>query len=186
MKKSRIYFIGNPWPEGHPIKEFRWTAEIKENKVWFHFHLETENYYSERKIEDDEDVEYASDWEAPSAWGNFHSCKISSTFWHDGGFPVCPVENYGLSYLDGLEISLESPPDFENNCEDKCAFHTYLLGHDFVSDHSIKFKRKTNSNHFDIFWSGKIALAYVGEDEFKYHFKSEIFDVEAPEIVRNS
>jgi hypothetical protein len=48
MERNRIYFKDNPWPEGHPIKEFVWSARIEGSDVWFDMHLETENYYSER------------------------------------------------------------------------------------------------------------------------------------------
>ena len=57
---NRIYFKGNPWPEGHPVKEFKWSASIRDGYVWFDMHLESQDYYSERDIEDDEDTEYLS------------------------------------------------------------------------------------------------------------------------------
>jgi len=43
---NRIYFKNNPWPEGHAVKNFAWTAEVRDGMVWFHFHLETDDYYA--------------------------------------------------------------------------------------------------------------------------------------------
>jgi hypothetical protein len=181
MKSNRIHFHGNPWPEGHNIKEFRWSAETRGHEVWFHFHLETDDYYAERDIEDDEEIEYPSDWEAPIVWGNFHSCTISSADWHHGGFKVCSVDEYSLERLDGLELRVDPLP-----CEladhDARAFHTYLLGHDTVVDHVIKFVRVKGTDSFNISWSGKIALTYVGDYDPCYQFSAEIASVEAPTL----
>jgi hypothetical protein len=175
MNRNRMTFIGNPWPEGHPIRTFDWTAELRGNVVWFHFHLETEDYDAEREADDlDED---AGSWESPSVWHNYNSCKLSSTYWHDGGFPVCSVEQFSAEYLDGLEVRVDEPPigDLED-----LAFHVYLLGHDSVADHTIRFDRVPGTNRFDIRWHGKAALTYAGDDEFKYSFRAEISDVELP------
>ena len=50
---------------------FAWSVRIKDGEVWFDVHLESADYYSERDIEDDENVEYESDWKAPIVWGNY-------------------------------------------------------------------------------------------------------------------
>jgi hypothetical protein len=110
MDIGRIYFPGNPWPEGHKVKEFRWTTEIKGDDLWFHFHLETDKYHAERHIEDDESIEYPSDWKAPIVWGNYQSCIISSNSWHFGGFKVCALKEYSLDMLDGLLLHLDPLP----------------------------------------------------------------------------
>jgi hypothetical protein len=180
MKENRIYFKDNPWPEGHPIKNFTWSAEIREGDVWFHFHIETDDYYSERDIENDEDVEYESDWHAPIVWGNYHRCTMSTNDWHNGGFRACSKEEYTEEFLDGLEIKVDMDPDSIDDWDDY-AFHIYLLGHDAVAKHKIKFIR-TNQSKFDIEWSGKIAQAYVGDYNFKHDFKTLIKGVEAPNL----
>ena len=183
MKENRIYFPGNPWSEGHPIKDFQWTAEIREGNVWFLLHLETEDYYAERDIKDNE-REYESDWEAPIAWGNYHNCTISATEWHHGGFLVCPMHNYSSEYINGREFKVDSLPlDLEKLEDwDDLAFHTYLLGHDSVANHKIIFTRKEQSEYFDMFWQGKIALSYVGDYEFRYSFQTKIGNIRFPEI----
>jgi hypothetical protein len=51
---SKIYFIDNPYPEGHAIENFSWSGRIDEyGMIWFDFHLKTENYYAN----DDENSE---------------------------------------------------------------------------------------------------------------------------------
>lgn len=180
MSKNRIHFKGNPWPEGHPIKSLEWKAKEINGDVWFDIELETDNYYSERDIEDDEDLEYPSDWDAPIVWGNFHQCSISTG--ESNGFKVCSVSNYNKEFLDGLEIEVDSNIDFDEHKWDDFTFRIYLLGHDAVTRHKFRFERIQNGDLFKIIWSGKIALAYVGDYEFKYDFYTEISDVPYPQI----
>jgi len=188
MQTPRIFFPDNPWPEGHPIKAFRWTAEVRDGVVWFNLHLETEDYYCERDIEEtdeDSDNEDYTDWNSPSVWGNYHSCTISSTEWHDGGFPVCPVDEFDVDALDGYMAEVDPLPidltadDFD---WDDLAFQTYLLGHDSVGSHNIKFS-KNSAGSFDIEWTGRIALAYAGEYDYDYSFHTKIEGVQAPTIA---
>ena len=137
MNQNRIYFKGNPWPEGHPIKRFELSSRIEDDGyVWIDITLESENYYSERDIDDDEDDDYESDWSAPIVWGNYHRCTISSTKWGNSGVKLCKVDEYCLSYLDGLELSVDPKPEEVDDWEE-LAFHIYLLGHDAVAKHKI-------------------------------------------------
>lgn len=181
MPANRITFFGNPWPEGHLIKEFEWLASEKDGHVWFHFHLQTEDYESERPIDEDEGIEYPSAWEAPSVWNNYHSCTLSSNKWHDGGFAVGQIGKISLESLHGIEVSIDSPApeDTEDN-----AFHVYLLGHDAAAHHRIKFSRVPGTDKFNIHWVGKLAQAYVGDYEYKHAFEAKIFDVPAPQLPR--
>lgn len=181
MKANRIYFEDNPWPEGHPIKTFKWKARVKDGEVWFDVHLESADYYSERDIEDDEDTEYESDWKAPIVWGNYHSCTMSSTYWHEGGFKVCKLEDYSPEFLDGLELEVDMNPNISEHRDD-LAFHIYLLGHDAVAFHKIKFIREGDSSNFTIVWSGRIAQAYVGNHNFKHPFTFTVENKNFPKI----
>jgi len=176
--RSRITFLGNPWPEGHPIKEFKWLARERDGQVWFDFHLVTQDYESERPIDDD-GVEHPSEWEAPIVWNNFHACILSSNNWHDGGFAVGQLGTVSLESLDAMEVSVDSPApaDIEEN-----AFHVYLLGHDATALHRIRFSRVAGTDRFNIRWAGKLALAYVGDYEYRHEFEAEILDVQAPRI----
>lgn len=179
INSNRIYFQENPWPEGHKIKDFQWRLEIIDAEVWFHFHLVTDDYYAERDIEDDENLDYPSDWNAPIVWGNYYRCTISSTDWHEGGFKVCEIDKYSLDFLDELELSVDALP-CDLNDHDAKAFQIYLLGHDTVVDHCIKFFRIERTDNFRIQWNGKIALTYVGDYEPSHQFNLEIASVKAP------
>ncbi len=176
---NRIWFKGNPWSEGHPLKAFAWMAEIRDGVVWFFLHLKSADYDAERKIADD-GKDSTSDWESPIVWNNYHSCTISSTEWHDGGFPVCPVEKYSAGFLDGFEAVVDPLPIDSDADLEELAFHTYLLGHDSVAGHRIKFTRCGTSDRFDIHWEGKIALVYAGDDEYRYDFIAKLFNVPWP------
>ncbi len=181
MAADRIVFEGNPWPEGHAIEVFTWTAREVDGEVWFDLHLETADYYAERDIEDDgEDAD--SSWESPGVWGNYHACTLSSTKWHEGGFKVCAKADYSPAFLDGREFIVDPDPESFEDWDDH-AFHIYLLGHDAVSRHRIRFERIGDSNDFTITWEGRIALAYVGQHEYRYAFSAVIGDVPLPDVV---
>jgi hypothetical protein len=177
-KDNRIYFKGNPYLKGHRIKKFIWSGRLDENQqLWFDFHLETDDYYAEDDIEDEEDDEADSDWEAKSVWANYHSCTISSTKWQSQGIEIDTTK--GKFDFDGLpqnELSVDTLP-LENDFDfDDLSFQIYLLGHDSCANHRIKFSQN-NTNSFDIEWSGKIALTYGGEEEFKHDFSAFIHGV---------
>lgn len=179
MPDNRIFFPGNPWPEGHPIKEFQWLASHRNGQVWFDLHLESQDYDAERAIDDNEGNEDTPDWEAPVLWKNFHACTLSSNFWHDGGFAVGKIGKVSLETIDGMEAVVDdpAPKDLEDN-----AFCVYLLGHDAAAHHRIKFSRIPDTDRFNIRWIGKLALAYVGKYEYEYEFEAKIFDVQAPQL----
>lgn len=181
MKINRIFFKENPWPEGHPIKKFEWSAKIRDDDVWFDMHLESEDYYSEREIEEDEDAEYSSDWSAPIVWSNFHACTLSSNYWQNGGFRVCSIKKYSPVFIDGLEIKVDANPESVEDFDD-LAFHIYLLGHDLAAKHKIKFERIGATQEFNITWVGKIAQAYVGDYEYKHEFSVMIARAVFPDV----
>ena len=66
-------------------------------------------------------------------------------------------------HLDPADESLPENQDYSER-----AFHIYLLGHDAVADHHISFEAL--QGNWTISWKGKIALAYTGNYELKYHF----------------
>jgi hypothetical protein len=190
MIDGRIHFSDNPWPEGHPIAEFEWTARVEDGRVWFDLHLRSADYSSERRIEDDEDTEYGSDWEAPIVWNNYHRCTLSSTQWGDGnGFEVCAVEDYSPEWLDGRLFMVDSIESDMSEIEDfdELSFHIYLLGHDSVVNHRIEFRRVGNKADdaalFEIVWGGDIALTYTGNDALERRFQARIADVPFPRVA---
>jgi hypothetical protein len=186
MIGGRIRFDGNPWPEGHPIAEFAWTARIADGRVRFDLHLRSADYDSERAIEDDEDVEYDSDWEAPIVWNNYHCCTLSSTFWGgENGFDVCAADEFSPAWLDGREFAVDT---IEGEIDDPetLSFHIYLLGHDSAANHRIAFRRIGESNLFDIVWHGDIALTYAGSYALAHRFEASIRSAPFPSLASGS
>lgn len=177
---SRIFFLGNPWPEGHPIKEFEWSVELRGDRIWCHVHLCSADYYSERDIELDEEPE--SDWAAPIVWGNYHRCILSSTYWGHAGFDLCGAEDFTPDVLDGLTLEIDPNPEDVEDFYD-LAFGLYLLGHDACGKHRLTFSQIGQSPRFNIIWMGKIAKAYVGDYEYRYDFIANINNVALPEMV---
>jgi hypothetical protein len=175
---GRIYFEGNPWPEGHAIEVFEWTAAAADGRVRFAFHLKSANYYAERAVENEED----SDWLASSVWGNYHACTLSSTQWHEGSFDACAKKDYSAAKVDGLTLHVDKAKGEVAENRDDYAFHIYLLGHDAVANHEIAFKRIANSDNFDIEWRGDIALAYAGRLALQYKFRADVFNVQMPQL----
>lgn len=207
---SRVYFAGNPYPSGHGIAKFEWTARLDSDGLFFDFHLESEDYGADDEDEDDEDEddsdeddsdeddseedssyrEYDStrDWKAKIVWGNYHKCTLSSTYWGDNsGIRLDGEEKLHLEGLQGLTLRANTlPPNYdpedveedddgdEYGMEGPPAFHVYLLGHDSVADHAITFTEKFGFAEYAINWTGKIALSYFGEYDYRYDFKIQI------------
>ncbi len=180
--EGRIRFPGNPWPEGHALEEFAWTARLVEGRVWFDLHLRSRPYYDERDIEEDEDAGHDGDWQSPGVWGNYHRCTLSSTFWGgEGGFPVCEAALYTPEWLDGRTFEVDRA-EGEIPDADDLAFHLYLLGHDGAANHRIRFQRTDDGDRFDIAWDGNIALTYVGNHALAHGFQARIVGVPFPQL----
>ncbi|MGH1433439.1 MAG: hypothetical protein ACRBG0_03165 [Lewinella sp.] len=175
MKTDRIFFKNNPYPNGHRIQEFCWSGRlIKERGLVFDFHLVTENYYEEDDS-DEEEEEANSDWESKMAWGNFHQCTMSSTFWNGNGAVVGTIgKPLDFSKLLGKTIIIDPLPDVNKYNPQAFALDIYLLGHDKCANHNITFTKQHNTSTFDIEWRGNIALFYSGDNEFKYSFETKI------------
>ncbi len=161
----RIVFPGNPWPDGHRIAQFAWTGRYDLEGLWFDFHLETAAY-----DEGDSGSEGTEDWTAPIAWNNYHHCTLSTRKWGDRGVFVGD-ENRPFDLTQLRTLTADPLPISKADFRETRSFGIYLLGHDAVADHRWQFSRVGGSD-FRIDWTGKIALAYVGDDEFKYTFRA--------------
>lgn len=180
-KPNRIYFLENPYPNGHALEEFEWSCRIEEDEtIWFDLHLKTKNYYAEddTNLNDEEDEDAESDWESKGVWENFHRCTMSSIFWGDNGIKInTSSEKVVFNDLIKNDLLADTFPLDDDYDYDDVAFGIYLLGHDSCANHRIQIT-PTTPNRFDIDWSGKIALTYVGDDEFRYDFKLHLQNVE--------
>jgi hypothetical protein len=157
--QGRIAFAGNPWPKGHALEELSFAAEIEDDQVTLAFSLETADYEAEDDGDDEDDeAEGEGDWTSKIVWGNYHACTMRGRV---------PVEGkLDLAALSGQEIHVDPiTPDYD---PEEGHFETYLLGHDSVADHRITLTG--GPAEYSLYWTGKIALTYAGDDEFKHAF----------------
>lgn len=180
-KKSelgRIVFPGNPWKKGHAINAFEWTGRVERGTgIWFDLHLSSAAYDAEDKQErdEDEDEDEGGSWNSKSVWANYGSCTLSSTYWSGEccGFLAATYDDkLDLKKLSSKTFSFdEKPSDLHARPR---PFNIYLLGHDAVSAHEIKFKREPKKTSYSVAWSGKIAMFYVGSSEFEFEFQAKV------------
>ena len=98
-----------------------------------------------------------------------------------GGFRVGPLAPVSAAALDGAEFAVDPVEDEIEDVED-LAFGLYLLGHDSAVDRRVRFVRRGDGERFDILWSGRIALTYVGRYRPEYRFQARIHDVPMPAL----
>ncbi|MBX3317045.1 MAG: hypothetical protein KF902_09320 [Phycisphaeraceae bacterium] len=175
---GRIWFEGNPWPRGHAIKEFAWSGRLDaDGSLRFDLHLETVDYESEAEPEFD----HEDDWRSAVVWSNYHRCGLSSTQWECEGATGLFLGDakHPISWPDLMQRTLRADKAKAGDIiswEPPPAFYTYLLGHDAVADHRVRFTWKPRAKRADIEWSGRIALAYCGDFELKHRFRAAIRD----------
>ncbi len=175
---NRIYFKDNPWPNGHSIKEFEWEARLEpDSGIWFDLHLKSEDYDADDIVEEEEEEEEDDrpDWYHKIVWNNYHAVTLSSTFWGHKGLLVGTEANHlDFTKLAHTTFEVDTLPLQDERDYEDGAFGIYLLGHDAAADHRIHFEKNTGSIDFTVRWSGKIALMYAGQEEFKYDFDATI------------
>ncbi len=179
--RGRIRFPGNPWPDGHAVTEFAWTARVERGTgIWFDLHLRTEDYDAadarSRRAPVEEDEPGASDWESRIVWCNYGRCTLSSTFWAGSarGFLVATDrEPLDWRKLPGRVFLVDEPPVDVDGAA-RPAFNVYLTGHDAAGGHRIAFRREAGKRTFAIDWRGRIALAYGGATEYRHEFEASL------------
>jgi hypothetical protein len=184
---DRIVFPGSPWPAGHGIEEMAWTGRLEPTGLWFDLHLVSASYYAEDADDQHEDHQDDGDprgWTSRIVWANYHSCKLSSTKWGHSGFLVGteqePLTMAGLASQEFLVDSVPEHPDAAGTNEPDYdeydhAFGIYVLGHDSVAGHRIRFPRQHSINAFSLDWRGRIALTYTNLDApFEHGFHATV------------
>lgn len=163
---NRILFPGNPWPRGHNIKKFEWSAELtEEGDIWCHLHLESDDYSAEdTDAGNDSESDDTTNWQSKVVWNNYHACILSSTYWDQAGFLIGSGETpLAIESMHEQTFSVDPMPfDVE---QDPC-FGIYCQGHDTVAGHEITFLRTAEGWTVD--WLAMIALTYLGATEFEH------------------
>lgn len=186
---NRIWLKDNPWPEGHSVKEIQFYGILKENGVYLHLEIKSENYYAKegykaiqapaRKHDEMLDARGIKDnWRFYASWLNYHACHI-----YPNNDLLLGNENnpFSINKFSNLELSADNPPPEEKQWGgldfDNMFFHCYILGHDAVGHHHIHITSATDSLTYHIDWKGKIALTYGGDEAFKHSFEVQLRDL---------
>jgi len=169
---GRIWFPGNPWPNGHAIAsaEFRGRLEAETGILILDLDLQTVNYDAEGP---GRETRREGSWISPAVWNNYHRCSLGSRKWGHQGIPIANAET-PLTWraLDGATLHVDRIRDGLPDDEEDRGFGIYLLGHDGVADHAIAFRRTGQAWRID--WRAKIALEYAGDVEFAHRMKAEL------------
>lgn len=170
---GRIWFPGNPWPDGHRVDEFAWAGRLDEaGRLWFDMTLRT-GPYDESIVAEGEERDDRSGWESPIVWTNYHRCTMSSTFWEDATGLLAATPERLFRLVDQEPQQLTADPLPIDDVDADPAFHVYLLGHDSVADHTITFTADGAGGHH-VDWRGRVALTYAGDEAFRHEFRAEI------------
>lgn len=163
--RGRITFAKNPWPNGHGIASFAWTARVEPKKLYFELDLRSDDYDAEAE---GVTPTKESDWAHPIVWNNYHSCHLHP----DGrGFVAATDrERLDLDRLEGRTFRVDTKP----KPWDEAAFHIYLLGHDSVAKHEITFEKRHDDGAFTIVWRAKVCLSYAGATRYEHSLEARI------------
>lgn len=176
--RDRIYFSpGNPWPQGHAVRECYLAGRLFENNTLeVSLHLASVDY---RENDGGEFLDEGddSDWGAKVVWNNYHSFSVDGTLL--AGNESSPIS---LSAVASSKLVVDPLPEsYERFLDDELSFTTYLLGHDAVADHRIAFGKKAEGT-YPLEWTARIALAYSGEHRFERYFATKTKATELREI----
>jgi len=171
--EDRIWFVGNPWPAGHRIAELAWEGWLDPTgEVRFGFFLESVYYLAEDPPGAPDKEPGATFTPSRSVWDNYGECTIRTGSGFVVGTSKQPLDFAALAEREFLVDPLDglSEPDDE-------AFTVYLLGHDSIADHRIRFPVRHADFRFGLEWTGRAALTYVGDTEYRYAFRVRAGDV---------
>lgn len=136
---GRIWFPGNPWPDGHAVEDFGWWGRIHpDGTLWFELSLRTEDYGVREPASSGE-----GDWRSPVVWNNHHRCTLEPG-WRRG----LPAAEPGRPFRLAVPQTLTADPVDEVDFADEPAFSVHLLGHDATAGHEVTFtprRRATTS-----------------------------------------
>lgn len=168
MFENKIYFIGNPWPNGHLIKEGAGMSLFKNNNLIFvKLSLKSENYCLES-----ESFSRETDWECVDSWSNycFANLNLCEELEVDcTKFASLLTKSEFLLKATSLPINYDDLDINRNHC--------YILGHDDVVGHKIKLIKLENNN-YNVEWSCEYVGTYFGNYEPSQNILIKLFNIE--------
>lgn len=175
--QGRIWFEGNPWPQGHALLDFQLGAFLHEGGVTLSLLLKSTEYRDAGgAVEPPEEQAATGDWESRGVWNNYHRCSIESGAIADQ--PPLAIDPATKLPVPGQRLRFDTLADEPPNGFDPQdnLLQCYILGHDAVRDHDLKIGAGSAHGLYRIDWSGRVALAYAGDYFYRYRFRVEVED----------
>jgi hypothetical protein len=197
---GRIWFEGNPWPDGHRLISCELVGAI--HPAWGAYsddaryvgpalscaiEIRTAAYDEEDSSRPlDESSSDEDDWTSRDSWLNYGAAWIgASASSATPGFLVSdgrtPFDFHKAEHrfrVDPLPLSL---PDFSRFFTVQ-AFGCYVRGHDAVADHDIRLHSRASNGRYVLDWTGRLANAYAGMESFDHVFRVQATNVALKEI----
>lgn len=203
MNEGRIWFEGNPWPQGHRLVSCELVGGVDPRRGAYvdgvverpALTLAIE-LRSARYDEDDDpkqrDTTGPDDWSSKIVWNNYGqawigasaSSELAGVEVSDGRVPYALDAPEHRFLVDRLPLNLPGAADTSDFSDffRLQAFGCYILGHDAVADHDIHLHSRTPDGAYRLDWTGKVALAYAGRETFDYQFRVQATGVRLREI----
>ncbi|MFD7659569.1 hypothetical protein ACFV4N_36820 [Actinosynnema sp. NPDC059797] len=162
---GRIWFPGNPWPDGHRIAMFAWNGRLDhDGRLWFNLELTTAPYL---ETPPSEAVAGTDHWSSAETWEEYERCWLTSYGFGDllAGTPERPFRLTRPHRLTADPLPLSRPGA-------DLTWFTHVLGHDASADHELVFTPEATGTGHRIDWTAKVALTYLlGEEDFRHGFR---------------
>jgi len=186
---GRIKFLGNPWPDGHPLKDFRLGVLLHESrgdipaKATLDLRFRSEDYCypatSDVELSNIQDKE-APKWESINSWLSYGAAYATSIASHEDMVIADTKSGFDIECLNDFTRVIDPIPDTITDDDTKLeipAFHSHILSWDDMADHHMTIKRNPNSGLYDVYWKGKCDRSEIGNYRFQHEFEIEVSDV---------
>ena len=185
VMNGTIKFPGNPWPEGHPLKDFRLGIILHEPKgdlparatLDLRFRSEDYHYpysYEEMSEASEAQPEDTSHWELIDTWLNYRAAYAMSIASHEDMVLADENDGFDLECLNDFTRVIDPIPEIisdNDNNYDIPAFHSHILSWDDMADHHMKISRDPTSGLYNVFWKGKCGKTGVGNYKYQHEFE---------------
>ncbi len=186
-----IKFPGNPWPDGHPLKDFRLGVLLHEPrgdlpaKATLDLRFRSENYchpHSFEKMSEASKVQpqETSNWESISSWLNYGAAYATSIASHEDMVIADQDTGFDIECLNDFTRLIDPIPEIISDDDDNYeipAFHSHILSWDDMADHHMNITRNPKSGLYDVFWKGKCGRSDIGSYRFQHEFELQVSDV---------